>query len=258
MILCAPVCARSSRLRKMRAPPAAAGSALGLVERRRPPDVVASSRAQRRDERRVAARREVRGRQLLDRRHERLGHEAPAELAEVPARVGIAAAEHRPRRVSLDASSRVPPRRPRPRRRSAAQSLRALHAGRRSSTPDDTSTAHGRTCRDGRGTLSAVKSAGQHDRAGRDDSRAARSQSARRPGAAAPRADRPRRRAASRAGGSATARAGRRRRIRAATALIDPRARRRDRPATSSSPCSWTASSPTSRDDVGDVVRRRD
>ena len=41
LILCAPVCVRSSRLRKMRAPPRGFGARrVGLVERRRPPDVV--------------------------------------------------------------------------------------------------------------------------------------------------------------------------------------------------------------------------
>ena len=40
LILCAPVCVRSSRFRKIRAPPAAAASRARLVERRRPPDVV--------------------------------------------------------------------------------------------------------------------------------------------------------------------------------------------------------------------------
>ena len=41
--------------------------------------------------RRVVARREIRALELLDRLDQRLGHEAPAELAEVAARIRIAA-----------------------------------------------------------------------------------------------------------------------------------------------------------------------
>ena len=48
------------------------------------------------DELRILPRLEVRGLEFLDRRHQRLGHEAPAEFAEVPAPIGIAPPEHRP------------------------------------------------------------------------------------------------------------------------------------------------------------------
>ena len=75
----------------MRAPPHAARQPRRLVERRRPADVVLQQPVELRVERRIVARREVGALELLDRRDQRLGHEAPAELAEVAARVRIAA-----------------------------------------------------------------------------------------------------------------------------------------------------------------------
>ena len=83
------------RARRCRRPPAR------LVERRRPADVRREQRRKRVDERRIApARVEIRRRQLFDRRHQRLGHEPAAELAEVSARVRIAPAEDRARASS--------------------------------------------------------------------------------------------------------------------------------------------------------------
>ena len=67
-----------------------------LVQRRWPSDVVLEQAIELVAERRVGARGDVAGRELLDRRDERLGDEASAVGAEVSARVGIAPAEQRP------------------------------------------------------------------------------------------------------------------------------------------------------------------
>ena len=88
LILCAPVWARSSRLSQMRAPPTSAREPLGEVERRLAADVVAPQRGELGRERRVGERVGERGLELVERRHHRLGHEAPAEAAEAPERVG--------------------------------------------------------------------------------------------------------------------------------------------------------------------------
>ena len=62
-----------------------------LVDRRRPADVVLQQAVELGVERGVVARDEIGALELLDRLDERLGHEASAELAEVAARVRIAA-----------------------------------------------------------------------------------------------------------------------------------------------------------------------
>ncbi len=61
-----------------------------LVNRRRTSDVVLQQTVQFARKRRIVANRQVRALQLLDWRDERLGYEAAAEFAEVPARVRIA------------------------------------------------------------------------------------------------------------------------------------------------------------------------
>ena len=70
-------------------PPGLGYESARLVERRGPPDVVAQQRRQLRLEGLVATRLHVALRELLDRGHQRLGHEAPAVLPEVPAGVRI-------------------------------------------------------------------------------------------------------------------------------------------------------------------------
>ena len=115
------------------------------MKRCRAANVVPEQLRQPIDERRVAPRLEIRGRQLVDWRHQRLGHEPAAELAEVSAFVGIAPAEHRPDRYlrlqSHRASCMAVPTAP----KNAARLAGFLMPGL-ASTPDETSIAQGRTC----------------------------------------------------------------------------------------------------------------
>ena len=86
LILCAPVWFRSSRLSRMRAPPTSSRQALGVVDRARAADVVREVVLEFGDEGRVDARRVVGGGQFLQRADQGLGHEAPAEAAEMAGR----------------------------------------------------------------------------------------------------------------------------------------------------------------------------
>ena len=67
-----------------------AAEVVALGEDRRPAGVVAQDVVELGAERRVGPRLAERRLQLLARRHERLGHEAPAELAEAPGRRRLA------------------------------------------------------------------------------------------------------------------------------------------------------------------------
>ena len=70
------------------------GEAPRFVHRGRPPDVIAQQSFELRPEPVIVACREVRAFELFDRLDQRLGHIAPAELAEVSACVGIASESH--------------------------------------------------------------------------------------------------------------------------------------------------------------------
>ena len=89
LILCEPVWLRSSRLSSSRRPSSRA-EVVALGEDRRPAGVVAQDVVELGAERRVGPRLAERRLQLLARRHERLGHEPPAELAEPPVADGSA------------------------------------------------------------------------------------------------------------------------------------------------------------------------
>ena len=84
-----------------------------FVERRRAPDVIAEQVLELLMERRILPRVEVGALELGDRRDERLGNEAPAVLAVVAARVGIAMAEGRNDGVQAASYDLAAPRRTR-------------------------------------------------------------------------------------------------------------------------------------------------
>ena len=82
LILCEPVWLRSSRLRMMRAPPACSAKRGTSVMIDGRPGVAAVQLGELGLERGIGLGGLVRGGELVDRGDERLGHEAPAELAE--------------------------------------------------------------------------------------------------------------------------------------------------------------------------------
>ena len=83
LILWAPVWQQVLALEETR-PPRRSDRRVGVAERRRPADVVAQEAVELGPEGRVAPRLAVRRLELVERRHQRLGHEAAAERAEVP------------------------------------------------------------------------------------------------------------------------------------------------------------------------------
>ena len=255
LILCAPVCVRSSRLRNMRTRRVAlrglgSTSRARLVERRRPADVVLQQAIELVAERRVRAGGEVARRQLLDRRDQRLGHEAAAVGAEVAAGVGIAPAEHVGRVV---ASFRPVVHRSfkcAPRVRQEPRHLVESFTPGAASTPDDTSTPNGRTVAIASRDVLRRQPAGQHH------APVARQRRRARPVHALARAAAPHR-SARRAGTSsppATRRTCRRRRPRVTDAQHRP-ARSASAYAGGSSPCSCTVVMPVRRRHVAGCRR---
>ena len=89
LILCEPVWLRSSRLSRIRAPPACSASFSRVGERRRAAGVVAVQAVELVEELAVAAGLVVGGGQLVERRDERLRDEPPAVAAEVAVFIGL-------------------------------------------------------------------------------------------------------------------------------------------------------------------------
>ena len=137
LILCAPVCVRSSRFRKIRAPPASPCQPRRLVERRRPPDVVREQVVELGEERRrPRARESTRARAPRSARRasrarsgRRTGRSSRARRGRACPNTGRSTAGFSAHGSHLHARQRVEER---------ARADRILDARRRS-TPDDTS-----------------------------------------------------------------------------------------------------------------------
>ena len=134
-----------------------------LVERRGPADVVGQQVVELGEERLVLTDAVILALELLDRRHERLGHEPAAERAVVSACVGIAMAEHEPfggdvqAHLCLHTRKRVEQR---------AQLLGILDAGRRLDARRHVDAGGPDAC-DGVSDICRPEAARQNDVAGR-------------------------------------------------------------------------------------------
>ena len=186
LILCAPVCARSSRLRKMRAPPSLRGEP--RAPRRAASDGRRSAAAARRTRRRTrdpAATREVRlgaaprpappaSRARTVRRTRRSSRARPDRAARRPARSSVSALPgHRHLRLVTVTA--------RPHAQRCTTRLLVLHARRLARRPRTHRRPAGRDGVDGLGDVLGRQAAGQHHAAASRRLRAARAQSTVRP-----------------------------------------------------------------------------
>ncbi len=247
------------------------GQPLGEIERRRPADIVRQMAVHLALERRIGLGLGIGLLQFEDQRHQRLGDEAAAVDAEMPALVGAGAERIGLLQRASCACSQVL----RPSALSATRAARmkarilsgSFSPGARS-TPDDTSTAGARVIRKRLGDVAGVEPARQHERhAGIDVLQQASSRtSCRGRRAASPRAARARRTAAGRRpwrrAGSATDR----RAVSIGSAFITGRPKRERTAATRSGvslPCSCSMSGLSASTDavelgVGGIDRQRD
>src|SRR5262245_126003 len=134
------------------------GEVPGLVQRRGPTDVMLQQPVELFAERLVLACGVVAGRQLFDRRDERLGHEPAAVCPEITASIRIASSEHRPidRRCLGRLHQRYSSKARRAFEMNCATLSKSFTPGA-DSTPDDTSTPNGCTARMAVATLSGVR-----------------------------------------------------------------------------------------------------
>ena len=142
------------------------GQALGEIERRRPADIVRQMAVHLALERRIGLGRGVGLLQLEDERHQRLGDEAAAVDAEMPALVGPGAERIGLLRTVMRCSSTCRRRaaRPRARARMKARILSGSFSPGARSTPEETSTPGARVMRSASADVAGIEPAGEHER----------------------------------------------------------------------------------------------